>query len=627
MSRRSLKKATLIIAVVAVAVAGYWAYDRASTVFPNLIGPTRSTSVMEATPTPSSAYGACTNIAAAIYLTAKDSPWLGLAHGLKSIGVPFCVTNDIAVAVQQSVIIGYPALNGVTLSEAQQFSLERHVRDGGTLIGFAAEGTKMGRVFGFGTATGNRARAALSFADSPWTHDFLSDAKEARIRIGDRNNAETMQGSIGYADTLAAPLATFEDGSAAITQHRPGRGYAFAFGFDVGHFTLRAQNGRNDELSKNYSNSYEPTVDVFLRLLKSMYQTGEPNAVTLYTVPNNQPMAVLVTHDIDYARSMVNAVKYAEFEQSQGIAATYFIQTKYVQDFNDEIFFNPDSVQYLRRLENLGMEIASHSVAHSRVFASLEKGSGGEQYPQYRPFVKNQTKTTGASLLGELRVSKFLLDNFSAHKVETFRPGYLSNPPTLNEALVATGYRFSSSSSANSLLTHLPFRAMYARGYHAELPLYEFPVTIEDEALPKLGDRLASAIDVADRVSRYGGTVNILIHPDILDHKLAFLEGFVGATKKRAWYGSVREYGNWWRARDSVRLEIVGDSRKRGSRPLSLSSTRTLSISTAEPISKLTVEVPAAWRLQSAAGATQKGNRVILDTVTSEQVLTFTTAR
>ena len=38
----------------------------------------------------------------AILLTDKDSAWLGLSHGLKSIGVPFTITDDVAEATRHT---------------------------------------------------------------------------------------------------------------------------------------------------------------------------------------------------------------------------------------------------------------------------------------------------------------------------------------------------------------------------------------------------------------------------------------------------------------------------------------------------------------------------------------------
>jgi hypothetical protein len=142
------------------------------------------------------------------------------------------------------------------------------------------------------------------------------------------------------------------------------------------------------------------------------------------------------------------------------------------------------------------------------------------------------------------------------YRVVSFRPGHLRDPYALPQALVATGYRFSSSATANNSLTHLPFQLTYGRETMALTPIYEFPVTIEDEASPRLGDRLKPALELADHLAHYGGSVVVLIHPDILDHKLEFEKRFVEALRQRAWFGTLREFGEFWAARDQVSVDV-----------------------------------------------------------------------
>jgi hypothetical protein len=60
--------------------------------------------------------------------------------------------------------------------------------------------------------------------------------------------------------------------------------------------------------------------------------------VTIGTVPFGRSLSVMLTHDVDFTQSMANAVSYAEYEKSQGVVGTYFIQTKYIRDYNDDIF-------------------------------------------------------------------------------------------------------------------------------------------------------------------------------------------------------------------------------------------------------------------------------------------------
>jgi hypothetical protein len=274
-------------------------------------------------------------------------------------------------------------------------------------------------------------------------------------------------------------------------------------------------------------------------------------------VPQGKPLTVLLSHDIDYTKSLMNAPAYAEFEASQGVPATYFVQTKYIRDWNDKFFFNTDGIAPLRALHKLNAEVASHSVSHSQVFNQAELGDGHESYPQYQPFVYDAKRTDGMTVMGELRVSKFLIEHFlPGTAVDSFRPGHLKNPYAPPQALEAAGYRYSSSVTANNSLTHLPFGLTYGREGQARTAIYEFPVTIEDEALPRLGDRVPQALALADTLSRYGGLMLVLIHTDVLDHKLAFERALVSALHDKAWFGTVRSFGEFWAARDQLSVDV-----------------------------------------------------------------------
>jgi hypothetical protein len=328
----------------------------------------------------------------------------------------------------------------------------------------------------------------------------------------------------------------------------------------------------------------------------------------------------MLTHDIDYTKSMENAIAYAEYEKSQGITGTYFIQTKYVRDYNDDAFFNEHGVGFLKQLVSLGMDLGSHTVAHSKVFKDLPLGSGAEQYPSYAPFVKTRMTAYNATILGELRVSKFLIEAFSGKPVLSFRPGELSNPFALPQALEATGYLFSSSVTANTSLTHLPFQLNYGRETNAELNVYEFPVTVEDEESPKMGERLPEALELAQRIRRYGGCFVMLIHPNVLDHKLEFEKRFVEAVKDFAWFGSLTEFGQWWSARDALTVDVYPDGQK-----------HTVVIAAPRKMAGLTLELPADWSLREVEPKSliveQAGRSVVIREAAAEMKLFFEAGR
>jgi hypothetical protein len=532
----------------------------------------------------------------AVLLTDTTALWLPLAHGLRSIGVPFVITRDYHDALRHRVVLVYPTISGLALSADALRALTAFPASGGTLIACDVLGGGIAPTFGFADVTPSRTRYTLHFSAPAASRFGLADERETTLRLGDPA-AKTSTPyhafpSYGYTNAAEA-LATYDDGTAALTHHAVGSGHAYAIGLDLGYLIGTGYGGHDEMMSRTYSNGFEPNVDVWLRIVKQLYRDGDPSAVTLGTVPGDKSLSVLITHDIDYTRSVDNAVGYAEWEHHAGIPATYFIQTKYVKDWNDDVFFDNAERPNMQKLRTLGGELASHSVSHSRSFGQFPLGTGIEQYPSYHPFVHSQMVTTGGTVLGELRVSKALIESLEpGDSVTAFRPGHLAEPRALPQALAATGYRYSSSTTAGSSLTHLPFALDYDRAGTGETGIFEFPITIEDEALPPMDQRLPQALAVARNIARYGGEVVILIHPNVLDFKLRFEQGFVTAMRDSAWFGTTSGFGRWWEARDAIACDVTQDG-----------GTTTVHLVAPHPIDSLPLVVPAAWHYAASQPA------------------------
>lgn len=586
--------------------------------FANVQGPSGTTTVTVPGPTPVSRYGTGGTSRLAILLTDPQANWLGLAHGLKSVGIPFVITTDPKQALAHRVVMVYPLISGRALDAEALKGLAAHPRNGGTLIASDILGGGLEEVFGFEDSQPARNRYELHLAEgAPLLAEFVEPA-ERLIPLGNRAKGMEPIATRAYLHTKEPPLAVFEDGTAAITQRSYGVGHAYAVGLDLGYLILKGHNLRDEGIARSYDNRYEPALDVFLRLLQAIYQKGEPDAVRIHPVPQHRDIAVMLTHDIDAQTSMANARQFAEYERSQQIVGTYFVQTKYIKDYNDEIFFNAQGVQDMQALQKLGMELGSHTVAHSKVLDHFPMGTGKEHYPDYTPYVKTRQSAANGTVLGELRVSKYLVEQLSGGAtVRSFRPGELSNPKVLPQALTATGYRYSSSATANNSLTHLPYQLMVDRDVTTESETFEFPVTIEDEELPEMGSRVPQALEVASKIARYGGSVVVLIHPNILGHKMEFERAFVSGVKGRAWFGSIGQYGDWWAARNHVELDV----RTEGTR-------KVLSIAAPKRIAGLTLQIPPTWTVAAkgrGAQVTASGpGFVVLGNIEGRFELTFT---
>ncbi|MFW2403373.1 MAG: hypothetical protein ACN4GT_01320 [Gammaproteobacteria bacterium] len=609
------------IAVIDPSILGRF-YLRSGDVyeFDGVAGPTHDTIVADPRPTSWTEFSDGGPSRLAILLTDPDSAWLGLAHGLKSVGVPFIITDDPQRAIRHRVIMAYPRISGRVIAADSLRALGAHVRSGGTLLGVNVLGGGLQEVFGFDEVRATREHRVVRFDPAHVLSTDLATPEELEIRIAATSAPEKTIGAHEYLGTRNPAVATYANGAAALTWRAYSGGYAYALGFDPGLLLQKAHGYRLEGIAPAYVNTFEPSADVILRLIRDIYRRGEPRAVTMHTVPWNKSLSVNVTHDVDYNKSLANSVEYARMERSLGVTATYFIQTKYIRDWNDEIFFNDRNIAHLKTLSGLGMEIASHSVSHSKVFSRFPLGTGDERYPDYVPYVYEERSTYNGTVLGELRVSKFLLDQFSdSAPVVSFRAGYLENPFSLPQVLQATGYAYDSTMTANNALSHLPYRLNYGRSGDTEVEAWEFAVTIEDERSPPLPQRLDQAVATAHKIAHYGGNFVLLIHPNALGEKMKFQRELIIALKPIAWFGSIAEFGEWWRARDFVEID---SELEQGVLRVNVRSPMT--------ISGLTLIAPAGFELefpQDDIIASVKDERIVLQEFEQQIELVFRRAR
>ncbi|PXA88301.1 hypothetical protein DMC18_19465 [Caulobacter sp. D5] len=548
------RRLPLLLLVLAVLLAGGWWWWRERPdpsvmhVFPGVRGPAQASKIVEPPRTRIAQFDRGGPHRLAILVTDPQSGWLGLVRGFRAHGVPITVTQDPAKAMTHKVVLVYPIVSGRVLTAGQLRALAQHVRDGGTVLAFNLAGGGLGELFGVGPGTEASSRLRLRWSKTTGEPEadeiVVSSAGEAKVA------------SVGYAPGTAQVAARFDDGSTAAACRQVG-GQACVLGVDLGSLAQRSMNGRAEALARRYVNGYEPSLDSLFRWVRDLYVAGEPMPWLVSTAPAGKQVSILFTHDVDYGPSVRNALAYADALKARDIRGTFYVQTKYMKDYNDKVFFDEAAVADVKGLLARGQEVGSHTVAHSGAFEhTMSLGDGRERYPRYRPFVETVDTVRGASILGELRVSKFLLERLAGAQVVSFRPGRLAYPFTLPQALDASGYRYSSSITANTVLTHLPFQLTDGRADGALQPVFEFPVAIEDEAPPPLLQRLDSADALVARVARDRGVVTVLIHPNTIGDKLAFEAALADRWKGRAWMGATDRFGDWWSARDALELDV-----------------------------------------------------------------------
>jgi hypothetical protein len=508
----------------------------------------------------------------AVYRTDPTASMLPITHALGAMGVPFFVAQNLDQALHHHLVILYPETDGRTFSDTQIAQLLQHVENGGSLFAVNVFAGAARPLFGFSAVAPSQRRYSVKFnAGADTIIGYLNRPEELEVPLANPKAGDIFW-SNGYTpDAHASVLARFEDGSAALLLNRIGKGRTYLVGVSYFDVVLRNQVNRDYEAERHYVNRFEPGADVWMLLLRAWYESNQPDAVRLDTMPSGHDSVLLLSHDIDWENSFAPALDFARMEKSHGTHSTFFIQTKYVSDANSKAFFFGKDLDDLKQLAAGGSSIGSHSIIHSREFNKFQLGSGEETFPAYQPRGTGFESATGATVFGEVRVSKELLDGqLPAQHTIFFRAGHLRVPPSLPEALQRSGYEFDSSFTAGDVLTNFPYRLPLDLGFAEDSGLYEFPVTFEDEESPLL-QRIDQMLDIIRANAENGAANVLLIHPNQAGDKLAAEKELLRRLSQPALSKNVKEKANpqpdvqvedmqafaqFWRSRDRLQWTI-----------------------------------------------------------------------
>lgn len=491
----------------------------------------------------------------AIYSIRKETD--SLEEIFKIAGIPYYLCAKLQDANKSKILFLDWDINKKGLLEENQVAfLEQFVSYGGMLIGNETENLpQLKKIFGYRAILPSKNHRSFTVTDTTYTK-YLDQQEERGYILSSLND-------IPYTNTIvtdtAKPLAIFDGETTAISINHHNKGEAIMLG--VSAFDLRYRNlfGKDFNANKSYCNSFEPLSDMLILLLKGIYEKEIKQTLTLSTAPYRYRSSLVVTHDVDYIRSMPNMKKFIKMEKALGIRSTYFIQTKYLTDDKDQAFFYGDNLNTIIDADKEGFEIGSHTVMHTKNFFTLPEGNYSESYPNYQPFSFNDKKDLNNPMLsGELKVSKELLDGLCIHSVHSFRSGELIYHPKLSVAMERLGYRYSSCFSAGDVLSYFPYR--YKREYGTltnQSFIWEIPLVYEDEEFPPLYFRVDKALSLFDKIHKNGGVFNLLIHPDMTISRLKnldiyFEKSFIEKLPKEVWIATIRDIGAFWDKRDRV---------------------------------------------------------------------------
>jgi len=488
-----------------------------------------------------------------IFLTDTLSSWLQLTESLKDQGIPVRITQSLDEALGHDIVIIYPALASKSLDIDIFKRLKQFPIDGGILIGFKASAPSMKTVFGFDSIVTDLYRENVTFSDEIQNSFFAGSTRgnPGMVSIASRDkDLET----IGYLQTDYLPLAEYEDGAAAIIYKMYNNGASIAFGFDPA--TLAELRKTSISVPENYlENNYNQSLDIFFWIIRNIYKKHSEYPVLMGTVPAFKQIPIVISHPINSYVDLKSAVLYSSLESNKGIQTSYCLTTKYINDTQGQAFFDGGNIDAIKMLKQYGHEVSSRGVSGTPFFGYLKTGDGLEQYPDYRPMVTSPTSAFNETLIGELYVSKFLLDNFIG-PVQTFSRHVVKLNSKLFSVIDGAGYNYSSTTTSSQVQTYYPFHAPDQYLSNQRFHSLELPVSLTTSLYDDYANPISTTIFKLSNIEQFGGVAHISIDVGLSEDRLHLEEQIINHYADRAWFGTLESFGQFWRARAQIEIDV-----------------------------------------------------------------------
>ena len=496
---------------------------------------------------------------------------------LDSAGVPYVTTDLPQEAVSSSMVFMASRWRGTETTSLELDLWSQYVASGGLLVVQRPESNIFFPLIGVSSSSGSNLRYTLNWVDRPGDGDiaFLDDPLEKTLSLGDVAPKETI-GTVGYTVTDAEPLALFEDGSAAVLRKRWGDGWVYTLGVSMREYLLLALLNKDYEAQRTSSNGFEPAGDVFVLFLRTLYAKATPYAVWKGSSPFGTRGVLMLTFDVDAQTAFDQMEGFAELLKNNGMRGTFNVTTSYERDTKEGLGYGgfyavADNIVKLRKLTQLNQRIGSHSVGHFLDFdaeTTFPMGTTGNTRESYHPHAEGTT-TVGGTVIGELEVSKNLLEKDLMVPVKTFRSGHLSFNDYQAQAMELLGYKFDTSHSANELLTNFPFFLQENNKSDGRVTtVLEIPMTMsdvfKDDPIDDVNytEKERLWMDITERNAKNGASTVLLIHPN-RDYKLEALKMIVeGGLPEGVKVLDMESFGEWWLRRQALSFdtELQGGS-------------------------------------------------------------------
>ncbi len=386
---------------------------------------------------------------------------------------------------------------------------------------------------------------------------WLNDPLELKLPLGESGGV-----SFNVFDLFASfdsPLALYEDNSIAISSKNYENGKAVFFGPSCKRLVCFPRNNRDLSAQRSYNNDFEPGADIIPLLIRGIIEDQMPVTVWKHTLPKDYKSALVITHDVDKVNSYENAQSFIDYEKEHHIPAHYFIGTKYINDYASAPLYNDyQGKELLNTLLDAGFTVGSNSVGGFKDFDDNDVfplGVSSISAESYSPFNDGDATVRG-TVLGELIVSKEILEQDGGRAITSFRSGSMRFNKYLPEGLQTAQYTTESSFYANDVMTGFPYFLQKGQSSsESPMDVLEIPVHISDAVDYLNKDEYSKAVDIWEEViGKYSDNyapVTLSIDPD-KDYKLAALDMLLQRIEGQTKLLNFEELNDFWRERRNL---------------------------------------------------------------------------
>lgn len=486
------------------------------------------------------------------------SRWQGTLQMMDLIGVPYDTTSDLNVAFDYPVLVTGSRIVDGAFTNSELTDLQNWVNAGGVLITSNLREPDLEPMAGIDTTISDDELYQITWDTAGRKELFrqVDDSLEVTVSLGRPSSGPTFY-SRYFTLTSGVGLGFYENGFPALVKNDFGSGHMYTLGPDFRDVIYRPRINMDVNAHRTYSNGFEPSSDVFAFIVRNIIMLHIPNAVYKYPVPGNYSSLLCVTHDIDSRTAIDTMYQFIDAEVARGFKAQYNLTVRYKGDAWMTAFYLGAGPQ-IEYAKLKGHTLASHSVGHFPDFADetvFPFGNTGNDTSNYQP-VYFSGMTIGGTVMGEVEVSKNLIEYDFGVPVKSWRSGHLAFPDSLVVALEMMGYEYNSTYSSNDILTNFPYYAADVQSFSGmKSSVLEIPMTISDvfasDPITELNymQKVGVWSDVNRRYDRNNSSLVLLIHPN-RGWKLNAQEAFLDSLNNQQGVWAFEEYGQFWKERD-----------------------------------------------------------------------------